>query len=165
MTEFSLPEYLTQHAANWRKVGHFALLEEFVLANGKPYKWAEHDRNMGPQKMCFENAAHLALASDLTYVEGFVMRPNFFMAVHHAWVIDDNDTVIDITLRDQDGGVQYMGVAFNDDTLSKQLVKNKVYGLLDTGRGMNADLMAKSNPELVKEWRAFYEKQIERRAQ
>lgn len=71
---------------------------DFMSAHGieftgavKParYQW-------GYRGMCFRNAWSLALRSSrLTYVEGYATTG--FMAVHHAWCIDENNNVVDTT--------------------------------------------------------------------
>jgi hypothetical protein len=50
----------------------------------------------------------------------------------HAWNIDENDTVIDPTWRYPERSI-YRGVVIPDATLRRELAKNKVYGVLDTG--------------------------------
>lgn len=89
-------------------------------------------------KQCFSNASaqvihRRGLGLELRYVEGFVISPRVAIPIHHAWVLE-NDRVVDPTLgwRPQ---ATYLGVEFTPTFLSKQLLKNGYYGLLDTGMG------------------------------
>jgi hypothetical protein len=45
----------------------------------------------------------------LTYCEGFVLRAAMPIAIHHAWAIDDDQRVIDVTLSDPKACI-YRGV-------------------------------------------------------
>jgi hypothetical protein len=157
----NLQQMLVDSAATWRKVGHFALIEEFVLANGRAFPRRHKPYNLGPIKRCFENASLLALHRDFTYCEGFVWKPKLLMAIHHAWVINKRGQIIDSTMRDQKNA-QYFGVEFSDDVLRTELVRNGVYGLLDHGRGYNIELMKRLNPALIVRWQEFVEDQMRR---
>ncbi len=46
-------------------------------------------------------------------------------------------------------GHDYFGVTFNDEILAEELLRNKVYGLLDLGVGLNSDLMFGIDPRLL----------------
>ena len=53
-------------------------------------------------RMCFSNAFNLAVYDDhdrFTYMEGYAYTPGI-IAVHHAWVVNDKDEVIDPTWMD-----------------------------------------------------------------
>ena len=43
---------------------------------------------------------------------------------------------------------EYMGIAFAHEQLAEELLRTQVYGLLDTGRGVNRDLVFRLDPEL-----------------
>ena len=43
---------------------------------------------------------------------------------------------------------EYFGVEFDTALLRRETLRNKYYGLLDTGIGLNANLMFKIDPEL-----------------
>ena len=75
------------------------------------------------------NATMLALASDLTYVEGQISV--YGIPIEHAWCVNADGVVIDPTLKpDKDVG-DYFGVPFLTDYVSKAVLRNGVYGLLD----------------------------------
>ena len=142
----NLHENLTDRMTQWERLGHPALLDRFVLRNGKPYTGRKRIGRKKAAKQCFMNAAHAVFQNpDWTYVEGFVTIPEMAWPIHHAWVTTDGTDAMDPTL--DTAGREYYGVAFDTTTLRRELVKNKVYGLLDTGV-FNTDLMFKVDPGL-----------------
>jgi hypothetical protein len=143
----TLQEMLTQEVQNWEMIGHHALLQRFVLRQGNAY------RNNGREpvemmeiKSCFRNATIYSREHGGEYVEGYVMRPDLPILIHHAWVATDGH-VIDPTLRDSDEA-QYFGVAFDQKTVGRTTMKQGFYGMLDTGLGLNTKLMFGIDPEL-----------------
>lgn len=150
-----LQRYLDSTATNWATLGHPATIERFVLRQGKCYDIGQRIGPRGTPKECFSNAANFVLQNGprYSYVEGFYMSPKLPIAIHHAWVrIIDNDAHLrgfDPTLdEDRARAGDYVGVEFDRDTLREELLKNKVYGLLDHGRGVNTDLLFRIDPEL-----------------
>jgi hypothetical protein len=81
-------------------------LKAAVLEHGQAYELdrdATAEADQGKLKECFTNAGHAALFNDdVTYVEGFATS-GWGLAVHHAWVID-NETGKAIELTWRDGG-------------------------------------------------------------
>lgn len=72
----------------------------------------------GAPKMCFGNAITTGVLEDLRYVEGYAMHAKLPMPVHHAWNLDSDGQVIDVTwsplARELDlGPVAYLGVVFS----------------------------------------------------
>lgn len=132
------------------------LIERFVLHAGVECAGSAPPWGIDPgrPKLCFENATKLVWAdSTLTYCEGFVLREDLPLAVLHAWALDRDGRVIDNTLRDAETCL-YFGVRFTRTQLDDELRRNKVYGLLDTGRGVNVRLIQSIAPSLVKEMQA-----------
>jgi hypothetical protein len=151
----TLKEYLTQEIANWETIGHPALLQRFVLRNGKPYTPRKRIGRRGTPKECFANAAKIVVRKPrpdhvLTgwgYVEGFaVHRTEPIMAFHHAWVTTDRNDAMDPTLDAEQ--YEYFGVEFELEVLMQQIRRNRVYGLLDPGMGLNYQLMFEVDPQL-----------------
>jgi hypothetical protein len=104
---------------------------------------AEYKR--GIPKQCFSNATSIALDNpSLRYVEGFAVR---VIPIHHAWLIDEAGNVIDPTWDRPEEG-EYCGVVFDTDTLRRELLKLKYYGILEGPRGVNFDLMKRLDPGL-----------------
>lgn len=79
-------------------------LQEAILKHGEIYELdreASAARGPGILKNCYENAAQASLWDDeFTYVEGFASRPPFNMPIHHAWVINAEGKVLEVTWRD-----------------------------------------------------------------
>jgi hypothetical protein len=87
-------------------------------------------------------------SAGLSYVEGFAInRVRPLLAFHHAWVTADDETAIDLTLEDY-ADYDYFGIAFDRQRFMIETARNKFYGLLDTGFGMNTRLMFRIDPEL-----------------
>ncbi len=80
----------------------------------------------GKPKACFENAFWLAMErpEELTYVEGFALA---MMPVHHAWVVDSENRVIDPTWK---GGSEYLGIPFDRDYLLASVTKSGMYSIM-----------------------------------
>ena len=126
----TLEECLTDEVLGWEKVGHHALLQRFVLRQGKAYK---NDARTPPHlmreiKMCFRNATKYCRDYGGTYVEGFVMKPNLPILIHHAWVATDDDFVIDPTLRDSEHA-KYFGVPFKIELVLRTTLRQGHYGM------------------------------------
>lgn len=136
--------HLEQEYENWKKLGHPAVMQRFVLRNGRQYKAAPYTGKRLPKKECFSNAAHLRTGD---YVEGYATRPDIGILIHHAWCVKDG-VVIDPTW-DRPEECQYFGVKFTQAVLYKELIRLDHYGLLDTPRGLNIKFMLQIDPKLV----------------
>jgi hypothetical protein len=143
----TMKQSLAERVANWERLGHPAMLDRFILRNGKPYTPAKRVGRKGEPKNCFGNATKYVLRNKgPIYVEGFVVSNTVPWPIHHAWVSLNETDAMDLTLESEN--YQYFGVPFDTDTLRKELVRNGHYGLLDTGLGFNTRLMFKLDPEL-----------------
>ena len=144
----TLQSILTERVAGWEQLGHPALLERFVLRNGKPYTDVAPQPARMAAKQCFGNATRWIRDHGGTYVEGFTMIPDIAHPIHHAWVVSHNDVVLDPTLADNTG-YQYFGIAFETRFLLQTVLRAGYYGLLDNGHtGLNSKLMFERDPEL-----------------
>lgn len=131
---------------SWGRLGHPALIERFVLKHGRDMKpYADHPYEMGKPKECFYNAGQMALWTDLTYVEGFAVRPRLGLLIHHAWVTDDAGRAVDVTWTDT-ADCHYFGVPFEAKTLRAEIERTRYWGLLDSGKGVNLDFMQRFDP-------------------
>lgn len=134
------------------------MLERFVLRNGKEFKPRKRIGRKGKAGLCYMNAAHAVFKHEftgkpMTYVEGFVINKKMaFIPIHHAWVTTDGTDAMDPTLNAEE--YEYFGVEIKTSELRKELVRNKVYGILDTGYGMNHEFMFKVDPGLEAEVKA-----------
>lgn len=89
-------------------------IEGLVLSEGTIYKGQPLPEGFTPmeKKMCFANAFELVLGEhDLTYVEGYALRPQLGLPMMHGWCIDGDDRVIDPTWDEPDTCV-YIGIPF-----------------------------------------------------
>lgn len=107
--------------------------EAFVLAHGRPWPWRPPPADLawGRPRRCFENAATLAgaLPERFGYVEGFASGPMLPLAVQHAWCVDREGFVVDITWRGE--GAAYFGVPFRRASLGKVLAERCRLPLID----------------------------------
>jgi hypothetical protein len=144
----TLQEILIKEVLSWELVGHHALLQRFVLRQGKPYNNdGRKPAELLAQKECFRNATLYRAMHGGTYVEGYVFKPNLPITFHHAWVATNDGFVIDPTLRDN-AEAQYFGVPFEAKLVTKITTKQGFYGMLDTGLGLNTKLMFGIDPGL-----------------
>lgn len=108
-----IEDMLKREIAAWEMLGieSGANLKAAVLEHGRAYevdREATAERVQGLIGNCFANAANaviedkLAGRDELTYVEGFAHRGT--IVVHHAWVINADGKVLELTWRD--GGTE-----------------------------------------------------------
>jgi len=110
-------------------------IEKFVLENGRYFKPAPLPRGIphGDVHNCFENAFLLAVKNKtkFLYCEGYATTG--LLPVLHSWVIDTNGNVIDNTWA-PDGSnekMEYFGIAFDWDYITKQFKTMKHFGLIN----------------------------------
>jgi hypothetical protein len=147
-----LREYLEQTAASWARLQHPAMMERFVLRNGQEFRGRKRPKGYrkGTAKQCFANAARLGALDHKTlrYVEGYAVADNLPIAFHHAWAIDADDQVIDVTLKNPEN-YQYMGVVVSFDEVWHEVSRQGFFGLFDGGyTGINIEWMLKRDPGL-----------------
>lgn len=94
----------------------------------------------GPQHMCYMNAGRLAIdKSQYTYCEGYVSIHG--VPIEHAWCIDRQGRVVDVTITDGDGIGEYFGIAISTTYLQRTILKTRMWGILDpmTNKGILSD--------------------------
>jgi hypothetical protein len=77
------------------------------------------------QNACFSNAQELVLRREgLRYVEGEAWKDGMLFPCHHAWVINEDDQVIDVTWtrREQSPRVYRGAVVADRDELKEHLI-------------------------------------------
>ncbi|QBQ74829.1 hypothetical protein [Caudovirales GX15bay] len=99
------------------ELGDFLGVEayRYVLEHGRDWEPSPLPDNYGRMRPrdCFLNATVLAhMHPALRYVEGFAMHPATPFPIHHAWVVDGEDRVIDPTWE-QPEDCLYRGVVFS----------------------------------------------------
>jgi len=83
----------------------------------------------GRDKVCFMNSYHLT-DFGYRYVEGFAVPDiGIQFPIQHAWVIDDNDNVIETTWAKS--GLEYYGIIFEREFVDKVMFELRVYGIMD----------------------------------
>lgn len=139
---------LQSQIAAFERIGHPALMERFILRNGRVMETIEFRDALYPAKACFMNATHYVdLHKFATYVEGYAIRPGLGILVHHAWAETRNGRAIDPTWNDS-LNCEYIGVTIDRDAHRKIMRKTGVYGVLDQGHGINTDFIFAADPAL-----------------
>lgn len=147
----AIKEFISHKVGMWEELGHPAILERFVRDKGETHEpdmrqpWTG---DWGVPNECFKNATHEVLSNrNLRYVEGFIWSGDLPILIHHAWVLHADGRWADPTLREPER-YSYYGVVFDSGTLMTEMNRTGVYGLLDTGVGINADLIFRQAPYL-----------------
>lgn len=145
----TLKDKLQTYVDSWVQLGAPALLERFVLRNGREYIAAPFHGERMPAKECFRNALlYRPTNLELLYVEGFALAPRLPMPIHHAWTVDPKTSkVIDPTWKEPEA-CQYLGVPFNRREAWKIAEENGYYGLFAPSEMLNLTLLFARDPEL-----------------
>jgi hypothetical protein len=144
-------ERLREEVAQFALMGAPALIQQFVLRNGREYAAAKYVGDYrGQPKLCFKNAFHLTADRApenirLTYVEGYALRPALPVLIHHAWCVDEDGRVWDPTWTRPEEA-EYFGVPINLLVLVEELLRIKYHGILDTPVGPNFEFMKAFDP-------------------
>lgn len=129
-------------------------MAQFIKANGAEYPVPSKPPpiKIGVPKECFSNAAALVIEHPdiYDYGEGFVLDGNIPFPIHHAFAIEKaTGAVVDPTLG-WDPTQRYFGIRMTRDQLAKQLLKNKVYGVLLGRHEMPTDILTGKDKGFVK---------------
>jgi hypothetical protein len=151
-----LRERLRRETEGWRylnaNLGAW-LMQEFVVRKGIEYP----ARALPPgypkmqAKYCFANAAYLQRrwpGRKLRYCEGFVSRPRLPISIHHAWIIDAEDQIIDPTLETP-SEYEYLGVPYTMARYHAEMHQRRTLSLfLDDAGAVNFKFLLRECPEL-----------------
>ncbi len=152
----SVCDALKRQVEAWRSLDQLMLLDEFVLRNGKPWIAAPYKGARGEAKMCFKNAFDLqAVRPRLLYVEGYALRPDIGLLMHHAWLADPTTQHVVDPTWDRPESCDYFGIPFTRDEALEQVLKSETYGMLGTEMA-NVDLMWAKDPALKAIFEAKY---------
>jgi hypothetical protein len=113
----------------------YASYEGYVLAHGRAYTEFVEEVDMMQPKACFNNCLWMAVGEPekYRYVEGWATS---VIPVHHAWLIDEHDRVVDPTWGHRDG-CAYYGVVFTVEELFESAEvqdERKVFSMLYPSR-------------------------------
>jgi hypothetical protein len=136
-------------------VGDFYLL----LGQSRPARPLPAGVPQGVAKQCYKNAGVLALESAgaaYTYCEGYALRKGL-IPVHHAWCLDAQGHVVDPTWPFEEGN-EYLGVAFEYQTLVRYCLDHGVWGMLSEAL---SPFVVRNHPQsyLHSRWRVTQERQ------
>jgi hypothetical protein len=107
-------------------VGDFYLM----LGQARRSRPLPKDVRAGQMKQCYMNAGRLATERpQFIYCEGYARRKGVPLAVHHAWCLDEEGYVLDLTWP-YDEENEYLGVALHDRFLLESLSANGYWGIL-----------------------------------
>jgi hypothetical protein len=151
-------DWITQERDCWKSIvtpgmgGGAWLMQEFLLRNGRKFVSQAKPRRykMRTPKFCFYNSRRLVTRSRgaLRYAEGYAASPEVPILIHHAWAVDSEDRVIDVTLQNYDTRVsrsattQYFGIVFPKEVWPRDGGES----MLDSGRGFRVDLWLRVDP-------------------
>lgn len=113
----------------------------FILKHGTKRLGAVPTIKQAKIKQCFLNSTHQALygGDKYRYFEGFVMRPDIPILIHHAWNVV-NDVVLDLTLRGCEDA-EYYGVEIEHEVLFKRTAAQGYYGIFSDGCSYAVDFI------------------------
>ena len=109
-------------------IGRYYGMDDFILQNGQAFQHAPLPEGIkrGKMKMCYQNAAILALDNPkLIYCEGYA---HSIIHTAHAFCVTEDGFVVDPTWKD---GKDYYGVLFKTEFLRETILKRKYYGIID----------------------------------
>lgn len=104
---------IEQHANALDRMGYGRSIYSELLKHGREFtaQPLPEDIERGTPKECFQNCLNIADGETLIYCEGYGMRPELMVLIHHAWCIDEDERVVDPTW-DRPEECQYFGVDF-----------------------------------------------------
>jgi len=140
----NIRDRIQQEVDAFTRLGQPPLLQTFILRNGQEFKTQPYKGKRMTPKECFCNAAN---RHDGIYAEGYGLRNDMPLLVHHAWRVSEHGNVIDPTWKKPEE-CQYFGVTMEQDKLWEILMKKGTYSLWDSARGLNYKLMFELDPGL-----------------
>jgi len=92
----------------------------------------ELSKNAEP-KSCYANCFRILHKTNLRYIEGYVYSKKLPIPIEHAYMIDENNKIVDPTLAINESKTgmlqdqQYLGKIIDKTTLTNMLMKRKTY--------------------------------------
>lgn len=109
-----------------------ASYQSFVLENGRAWTPAKRPKGMRKRadKMCFRNSLDAAwFSTKYRYVEGYAASAYSGIVTEHAWLVDADDNVIDLTWRQPEYSAYY-GIHIPTPIAGRYCSVLGVYGVL-----------------------------------
>jgi hypothetical protein len=123
-------------------------IERLVLEVGRGFTDRKIVPNKAKSNVCYENCFKAIMFNkDYNYCEGYFVYDDINIAIAHAWLVDKEDNVIDITLEDELAGAVYFGIVFNRDFVLHMGAKLKYYGILDSDHMLEHEFKKNGFPE------------------
>ena len=140
-------EALEKQTRLYDGMGHFDAIAHFVLLHGIERAGSPLANGAPLMKMkeCFRNATLLAVRAGYRYAEGYAIRPDLGIPMHHGWCVDDAGRVIDPTWRDPERCF-YLGVEADAHKVAAIVTRIGYYGILATGVQYHYDVMDDLRP-------------------
>jgi len=145
--------YLQQTVDGLEKLGHPALMQRFVLNNGKEFIAMPFIGKHKKPKQCYKNAmlfAYRYLIKDIQYVEGYALRQSIGFPMEHAWCVHKETGVVLDPTWDNPEECEYFGVIIPMQKAMDTIIENGVYGILDSGTRLNTKFMFEVDPSLAR---------------
>jgi hypothetical protein len=127
-----IEEMLSQHAV-------MSPFHEFILLHGTLMEGIEPSLPQRTKKECFKNSTDFVAenmrrrpANQPRYYEGFVLKHDLPILIHHAWNMDAYGRVLDLTLRGCEGA-EYYGIHVDNKTLIDRTLDQGYYGIFSNG--------------------------------
>ncbi len=116
-----------------QKMAQFGMFTaEFYLGLGEPRTAISLPETVsrGLMGQCYLNAGQLAMCTPtLAYCEGYACRTGLPFPVHHAWCLDGDGQVLDVTWPYEPSN-EYLGVALSPACLLNSLEETGLWGVL-----------------------------------
>jgi hypothetical protein len=135
----------------WSPHGYAALMQRFLLACGQPFhaQPLPSRYRRAPMKECFANAIAIAKRTSgrIAYVEGYAMRADMPLLIHHAWCADGRGNVIDPTWNNPED-CHYFGRVLSLAEWERETDRTGTLSAFD-GMGLNHVFMFDTVPGLA----------------
>ncbi len=132
-TKNEAEEELKSYLISVDKISGGNSVESYVLRHGRFCNPTPKPKEIkyGDVKECYSNATHLVWENPdkYTYFEGYAFPDFANIPIHHAWVVDRNNNVIDNTWKSV--GAAYFGVPVKLEDLNNVLFESGTFGFLD----------------------------------
>lgn len=109
-------------------------VEAWLLEHGEPMEnRLPADPSLpSERKQCFSNCTNavllMAAPKGFKYTEGYAVRLDLGVPIHHAWLSNASGDVIDPTW--DEGAAHYFGVPFKSKYLRETVLRTHYYGML-----------------------------------